>query len=144
MPFHGVDTHMWAVSMSFWRWLLVAQLALIAALIVAANRPEPLIAPAPVCIDVISPYREVTATLVTRQRYPDCGYMLVETPLEFTDLAADNATIRVLVPCAEMPRAMYSRDAGDAPVLEVGRVYRLYLTRNADGMWRAERIDLVR
>ena len=133
---------MWAVSMSFWRWLLIAQLGVVPAL-VAADRPEP---PPPlyVCVQMEPPYREITASLVTRQRYPDCGDMLVENPLEFADITADNATIRVLVPCAEMPRSMYSRDAGDAPVLEVGRVYRLRLMRTASGEWRAERIDLVR
>jgi hypothetical protein len=139
----GVDTPMWAVSMSFWRWLLVAQLGVVPALL-AADRPEPIAEPDYICVMPDSPYREITASLVTRQRYPDCGHYLVESPMEFADVTADNATIRVLVPCAEMPRAMYSHDAGDAPVLEVGRLYRLRLMRNAVGEWRAERIDLVR
>jgi hypothetical protein len=134
---------MWAVSMSFWRWLLVAQLGLVPALL-AAERPEPIAEPDYICVMPESPYREITASLVSRQRYPDCGTMLVESPLEFSEVTADNATIRVLVPCAEMPRSMYSRDAGDAPVLEVGHVYRLRLVRTATGEWRAERIDLVR
>ena len=135
---------MWAVSMSFWRWILVAQLGVVPALLLAADRPEPIQQPPYNCVQVESPYREITASLVTRQRYPDCGVFLVESPMEFTDLTADNATIRVLVPCAEMPRAMMGPNAGDAPVLEVGRVYRLGLMRTATGEWRAERIDLVR
>ena len=132
-----------AVSMSFWRWLLVAQLGIVPALL-AADRPEPIAEPDYICVMPESPYREITASLVTRQRYPDCGDLLVESPLEFAEVSADNATIRVLVPCAEMPRAMYSPDAGDAPVLEVGRVYHLRVMRTANGEWRAERIDLVR
>jgi hypothetical protein len=132
-----------AVAMSFWRWILVAQLGVVPALL-AADRPQP---PQPdyICIDIKAPeHLTITASLVSRERYPDCGDMLVETPMQFADIVADNATIRVMVPCAEMPRSMYSRDAGDAPVLEVGRVYRLGLLRNAGGEWRAERIDLVR
>lgn len=54
------------------------------------------------------------------------------------------------IPCAEMPRPMYSRSAGNAGELEVGHTYCLELTRAGDDhpsknddVWRAERIDVV-
>jgi hypothetical protein len=95
--------------------------------------------------------RVVTATLVSwPNAFASCGRLLIETAMAFADVHADSATLRVLVPCAEMPRAMYSRSAGNAGVLEVGHTYRLELTGpmddhagKNDDAWRAERIDDV-
>ena len=64
---------------------------------------------------------------------------------------ADSATLRVLVPCAEMPRPMYSPTAGNAPRLREQARYRLELSGlvdddragKNDSLWRAHQIDLV-
>ena len=97
-------------------------------------------------------HRTVTADLLSLgPRMPDCGDLLAETPMVFTDVYADNATLRVLVPCAEMPRPMYSPSAGNAPVLREQARYRLELSGpiaddpagKNDALWRADRIDVV-
>jgi len=135
---------MWAASVHTRRWLIVALLAATGTLIFAdrAAPPDPTVVCALPARYVQPGQRKVIATLVAR---PDavagCGTLLIETPMEFADITADNATIRVLVPCAEMPRPMYSRTAGTAPVLERGELYRLVLSGPIDGAWRAERID---
>ncbi len=81
---------------------------------------------------------------------PGCGTFLVESTMVFTDVMADNATLRVLVPCAEMTRQMYAPTAGDAGILRDGARYRLELgpvTEDLDGkndsLWRADRIDVM-
>jgi hypothetical protein len=97
-------------------------------------------------------HRTVVADLLSRgPALADCGTLFVETPMVFTDVYADSATLRVLVPCAEMPRPMYSSSAGNAPVLQVQTRYRLELSGPVpgdragknDALWRADRIDVV-
>ena len=93
----------------------------------------------------------VRAMLVSRgDRMPDCGNGAFETVMVFTAEFADSATFRAAVPCAEMPRPMYSPAAGNAPVLELNALYRLELSpvtdeRSAknDQLWRADRIDVA-
>jgi len=87
---------------------------------------------------------------------PDCGSFVFETTMVFSDIAADSATLRVLVPCAcaKIARPMYSSTAGDAhaPVLRERARYQLELSGPVandpagknDSLWRAERIDFVR
>jgi len=96
--------------------------------------------------------RTVVAELIFRDPVvAHCGIFLVETPMVFADVNADSATLRVLVPCAEMPRPMYSSSAGNAPVLQVQTRYRLELSGPVpgdragknDALWRADRIDVV-
>lgn len=97
-------------------------------------------------------HRTVVADLLSRgPALAHCGTLLVETPMVFVDMNADSATLRVLVPCAEMPRPMYSSSAGDAPVLQVQTRYRLELSGPVpgdlagknDALWRADRIDVA-
>ena len=52
------------------------------------------------------------------------NYVIVTGPAELV-----GTEIEVLVPCPEMPRRMYSRDAGDLEVFEVGALHFLVLTR---------------
>src|SRR6266404_2732719 len=47
--------------------------------------------------------RVVIADLLSRgSAMSDCGTFLFESTMVFTDVLADSATLRVLVPCAEM------------------------------------------
>jgi hypothetical protein len=101
----------------------------------------------------ISDRRVVIADLLSRgSAMPDCGTFFFESTMVFTNIYADSATLRVLVPCAEMPRPMYSSAAGDAPKLREQARYRLVLSGPVaddpagknDLLWRADRIDLVR
>lgn len=96
--------------------------------------------------------RTVVAYLLSRgPALAGCGVLLIETPMVFVDVNADSATLRVLVPCAEMPRTMYSSSAGNAPVLQEHTRYRLELSGPVlgdragknDSLWRADRIDVV-
>jgi hypothetical protein len=163
---------MLAASLHPRRWLLAAAVGFACALAFhLVQRPEPPPEPELICVipDVelsqrfavpppnaapapVSDRRVVIADLLSLgSPMPDCGSSLFETTMVFTDITADSATLRVLVPCAEMPRSMYSRTAGDAPKLREHARYRLELSgpvandragRN-DSLWRAERIDLV-
>ncbi len=93
----------------------------------------------------------VEAVLVARpDRLPDCGDMLIETTMVFHPLeSTSRGDLRVLVPCAEMTRAVFGGpDAGTAGVLEAGHRYMLWLTLATDmndgknaSLWRATRID---
>lgn len=91
---------------------------------------------------------------------PDCGtsmfettMVFTETAMVFTDTGGPRSALnwRVLVPCAEMPRPMYSPTAGDAPRLQERARYRLELSRHLPddsdrknaSLWRADRIDVV-
>jgi hypothetical protein len=93
-------------------------------------------------------HRVVIADLVSLgPRMPGCGILLVETPMVFAEVFTDNATLRVLVPCAEM----YAPDAGNATVLREQGRYRLELSGpiandragKNDALWRADRIDAM-
>jgi hypothetical protein len=109
------------------------------------------VAPAPPTVALPAP-RVVVADLLSRgASMPGCGTFLVETTMVFSDITADNATLRVLVPCAELARPMYGAAAGNAPVLVEGTRYRLELSAAVvddtagknDPLWRADRIDTV-
>lgn len=121
-----------------YRWLLAG---LVASLAVVALRPAPRIT---VRYHLPEYTEHVDAYLISRGTpMPDCGHFAFDTEMTFTDLFADSATRPVRVPCAEMPRPMYDHDAGNAPVLEVGGLYRLELTPTPSGVWLASRIDLL-
>lgn len=75
----------------------------------------------------------VSALLNSIERQPGCGvlhigsianYSIVSGPAELI-----GTEVPVLVPCAEMPRQMYSREAGDLEAFEVGALHYLVLTR---------------
>jgi hypothetical protein len=126
-----------------WRGLAILLLATAAAMVAwrpTAPPPEPVTA-------VFDPIDQaavvVRAYLVARGSAADCGFGLWSTRMIFTDEYADSATRTVLVPCAELPRPQYSATAGDAPVLEIGTLYRLELSGGPD-VWTAERIDIAR
>jgi len=112
------------------------------------SAPPPPSVPAPAI--VWAPRRIVMAELAGRVVFhlvPDCGSEQFDTLMLFTELTT-RETLRVLVPCAELPRPRYSPSAGDAPVLRAGESYRLELSEvssdldnKADHLWRAERID---
>ncbi len=154
------------------RWSLVAAAGFAGALALQlVQRPEPAPEPYIFCAvpdveltqrfavpppasapSLVSDRRVVTADLLSRgTAMPDCGDLLFETTMVFTDITADSATLRVLVPCAEMPRPMYSSTAGNAPTLRVHARYRLELSGPVaedtagknDSLWRADRIDVV-
>src|SRR5262249_43203616 len=157
-----VGNPMWAASVDTRRWivaLLGGSLAL-----AAAARPAPPPPTEPTIIQHVangtSPSLRATHCAIERRRDPvieamlisrpdavaGCGHFLIETPMVFADhdLADDQRQFRVLVPCAEMSRPVYSHDAGDAPVLQVGKTYLLELQPVAgDVPWRAVRIDLA-
>ena len=156
---------MLAASLQSRRWFLVAAVGFAGALafhLVQRAEPEPELT----CVipDVelsqhlavpaapASERRVVVADLLSRgSAMPDCGDLQFETTMVFTDIYADSATLRVLVPCAEMPRPMYSPTAGDAPRLKEQARYRLELSGPVaddtagknDSLWHADRIDFV-
>lgn len=163
---------MLAASLQSRRWLFVAAVGFAGALALhLVQRPEPPPEPEFICVipDVelsqrftvpppnaapapVSDRRVVIADLRSLgSPMPDCGSSLFETTMVFTDIYADSATLRVLVPCAEMPRPMYSSTAGNAPKLRELARYRLELSGplandlagKNDSLWRADRIDLV-
>ena len=161
---------MWAVGASVpsRRVLIAATLATAGLFARPASGPRGTPQPAITCAipDVTmkppaSPGRSVvTATLVWRpDSFARCGMFFGDTVVVFVDVHGDGAMLRVRVPCLEMPRRMYSRSAGNAGVLEVGRTYRLELTGPTvdhfeltgpiddagkyEHTWRAERIDVV-
>jgi hypothetical protein len=163
---------MLAESLQSRRWLLVAGVgAIIGAFALhVAERPQPLPEPEIICVipdvEIAQSYavpptnpsppvpdrRVVIADLLSRgSAMPDCGTFSFETTMVFTDVYADSATMRVLIPCAEMTRPMYSATAGNAPKLQEHARYRLELSGPVadpagknDALWRADRIDLVR
>ena len=125
-----------------YRWLLAASIVIVAALVL----PRMTCSKRPTAVqpELRGDRLIVNAYLVSRgDPMPDCGQFAGASEMIFTDEYADSATRTVLVPCAELPRPMYSRDAGDAPVLEVGALYRLELVPASTIRWRAERIDLI-
>lgn len=91
----------------------------------------------------------VEAVLVAEPRaIGGCGDMLIDTQMLFHPVNSNGGDLRVLVPCAEMTRPMFSRDAGNAGILQLNADYRLFLvpaTDVPDGkndtLWRAARID---
>src|SRR5205823_511796 len=57
----------------------------------------------------------VDAVLVAEPRtMPDCGTFVADSLMLFHPVRSNGADLRVLVPCAEMTRPQFSRDAGDA------------------------------
>jgi hypothetical protein len=94
-------------------------------------------------------YFTVDAVLVAEPRsIGGCGDMLVDTQMLFHPVHSNGGDLRVLVPCAEMPRAMFSKDAGNAGAVQLNGEYKLFLvpaTDVPDGkndtLWRAARID---
>src|SRR5450432_755688 len=118
------------------RWLLLAAVGFAALALHLVQRPAPPAEPEFICVvpDIelaqrpaaqpspkpspLSDRHMVVADLISRgSAMPDCGSFVLETTMVFTDINADSATLRVLVPCAEMSRPMYSSNAGDAPML---------------------------
>ena len=96
------------------------------------------------------PAQRVEAVLIDRPSVvAGCGTMIFETTMVFHPLKSTGAgDLRVLVPCAEMTRPMYSDDAGNAGILHLHHRYMLSLIEAldaADGkndrLWRAVRID---
>ncbi|HTJ41535.1 MAG TPA: hypothetical protein VL463_05540 [Kofleriaceae bacterium] len=96
------------------------------------------------------PGQLVEAVLIDRPSVvAGCGTMIFETTMVFHPLESTGAgDLRVLVPCAEMTRPMYSDDAGNAGILHLRHRYMLSLIEAldaADGkndrLWRAVRID---
>ena len=129
-----------------YRWALAGiaatLLALLGSSMVCSKRPVE--QPSPLPYEVRGDRLIVNAYLISRgDPMPDCGVFAAESEMTFTDEFADSATRTVIVPCAEMPRPMYSADAGNAPVLEVGQLYRLELVSAGIDRWRAVRIDLI-
>jgi hypothetical protein len=145
---------MLAGSLEARRWILAATAGFVGALACIPHhasppRPQQFLCRLPA---VELPARHVViADLLSRGSHrPDCGTFEFDTTMVFTDIAADNATLRVLVPCAELPRPMYSPTAGDAPVLQPHARYRLELSGPIDDQagkndeaWRVQRIDVV-
>jgi hypothetical protein len=106
---------------------------------VAVPEVEPVV-PMTVPAAPVVEHREVTADLVSRVSAPDCGVVAVDTEMVFTDVTADNATLRVLVPCAEMrslSEGMRYRLALSGPVVDD-------LAGKNDALWRADAVELVR
>ena len=146
---------MLAASLQSRRWFLVAAVGFAGALafhLVQRAEPEPELTCVIPDVELSSDRRVVVADLLSRgSAMPDCGDLQFETTMVFTDLYADSATLRVLVPCAEMPRPMYSPTAGDAPRLKEQARYRLELSGPVaddtagknDSLWHADRIDFV-
>jgi hypothetical protein len=94
--------------------------------------------------------RPIEAVLVERDDViPGCGTFLFETTMVFHPVrSTGGGDLRVRVPCAEMPRPMYSAGAGNAGILRRHHRYLLWLevaTDVPDGkndhVWRAIRID---
>jgi hypothetical protein len=129
-----------------YRWLAAGIVAMLVALLVSSMicSKHPIMPPSPTPPELRGDRLIVNAYLVSRgDPMPDCGTLAVSNEMIFTDEYADSATRSVLVPCAELPRPMYSSDAGNAPVLEVGHLYRLELVPAGVDRWRAARIDLI-
>src|SRR5258708_3667494 len=133
------------------RWFLVAWVTSVASigawLATRPTEPPPAAQPIRCPMASASDRRVVVADLLSRGGVmPDCGNMLIETRMVFSDIYADSATLRVLVPCAELTRAGYAPTAGNADVLREGERYRLELSGPVaddragknDPLWRAE------
>ena len=71
----------------------------------------------------------VTGTIVSVERGPGCGILLVGSPVEYRVVSGPEAlrgkVVHVLVACIEMPLL-----AGDARSFEVGATHELVLTRH--------------
>jgi hypothetical protein len=169
--FPDVTYAMLAIYVQARRWLLASTIACAGTLACRLlQSPESLPEPEFTCVQVSAPapppavvtpasadHRVVVADLLSHGPVmPGCGTHLVDTTMVFTDVYNYRSRalmiLRVLVPCAEMSRPMYSPTAGDAGILREGTRYRLELsgpvTEDLDGkndpLWRADRIDLVR
>ncbi|MFZ6818980.1 hypothetical protein [Undibacterium sp. Ji22W] len=78
----------------------------------------------------------ITARLISIEPQAGCGYLHVGSLAKYLVLAGPqnlvSTEIEVFVPCAEMPRIMYSPDAGDLQRFEVGATHDLTLSRKND------------